>query len=263
MIYSVFNHYKNVIKFNFFVEQQITNGNSVGVQSDENLEFLKEQMKNHQDFVERERETLIWMLGVIVSIVGGTLAFIGIKSKKDLENLIEKIYSEQIGELVEDKLQRAVGDNAELEFLKRSVKRERAAKSKKILFAYADDDGKAKLEGLLKLLPYDIRSSNDPVKLKNDPSEIKNAFSQKDIVVYCVPSSEWALPANDKVSEEKRYENSSYKKCIDTLENNFLILWTEKFIYKKATEGENHITVNYKVKCLETLSTLLYLEIPS
>ena len=120
--------------------------------TDSNLEFLKDQMKSHQefiereqrtlaeqlkshqDFVERERETLIWMLGIIVTIAGGIFAFIGIKSKTDVEEIIEGIYENQISDQLDTLLNRKLEGKENVNYLVKMVAAEKVARKKSVIF---------------------------------------------------------------------------------------------------------------------------------
>jgi len=182
------------------------------------------------DFLKEEQQTLIWMLGLILTGAIGVLAFLGVKTRKDVENIVRERY--------------------EVEFNNRlagNIEKEKFAKQKPILFIYQKEDNK-----LLSTINF-YRTNGYSVKaiptddLPKDKVLIKNKLGVAKIVVY------QAKEDNDKecisisaVCEDTKMDCIHF--CAD--------ISAPPEIRKDF--GEHSTTVNYPSKLRESLFSLLY-----
>lgn len=184
---------------------------------DPSLEFLKNEIKEHQDFIERERSFLIWMLGVILS--GGVfiLGFLGYKRKQDIEEIIEKEYRKEVQKQFEVSFSETIGGDDKKQFLEMAIEREENAFSKRICFFTQSE----RLETQIKLFddllrPYD--GSVKKIDFKDDNfNETKlNEYDKYGIFVYEVGKNEDENVLKDKIRKSLEHDNDNdLDKAID------------------------------------------------
>ena len=230
---------------------------------DPNIEFLKEQIKSHQEFIERERDFLVWMLGVIFAVGGISIGFVGMKSKKDIEQLVNNTYKGNIDDQITSLLADAVGGNKNLQYLKASVKQESRAQSKKICFIR--QEGSTTFDQII----YATRSMysdidvRDNIKVEEDTNYffselIKNQkYLDTHIFVYEVPSDEYGQDKtkNTDGSTLKYEVLNDFCKSKDRL----AILFCRNRINSDILYLDTSTTVQYFSKLYETLHTLRYI----
>ena len=236
------------------------------------IDFLKEQIKAHQDFIERERDFLVWMLGVIFAVGGALIGFWGFKSRKEVESMINERYHNEIGDQIRNMLGKAVGGNKNLRFLESAVKKEKKAHSKKVCFIKQKNS--KELDKIYNWLQDEYKNtvlSEESKEELSAPSLFSNLNEDRkyldyDIYVYEVSSEEFG---NDK----EAYDNGNpleYKILSDFCEKNNkqCILVCLMGSEEKAPRNQINIrlideihgtTVQFISKLRETLSTLLYM----
>jgi hypothetical protein len=108
-------------------------GDATGLASNssekETIAFLKEEASKHREFIESERQYLIWQLGLIITGALGILAFLGIKQRKDVEEIIEQNYRKEI----DSQLEQFIGGKKAYQYLRESIDRETRIKETEIL----------------------------------------------------------------------------------------------------------------------------------
>lgn len=243
---------------------------AVAETTDPNLEFLKEQIESHQDFIERERETLIWMMGVLVSVAGIIVAFLGIKSKKDVKELVDKHYKDEIQNQFTELLG---GDKKNVDYLVKRVKEDIEARKKKVLFilqkkkdskedalksvrlVYDEflDDGNVKA-----MFAHDFQQNKDHVMVEERMDE---KLKKYDVVVY---EAEWEMDENEKKYNVTAASVQHIKSINDYCVHNGkrAIFLTLKGLLAQDTrdelDGRLCETVNGTNKLCQSLDTLLY-----
>ena len=248
------------------------------LQTDTNIAFLEGQIKSHQEFIEREREFLVWMLGVIFAVGGACIGFVGFKSSKEIKEIIEQKYKDDIGtkfekisndldDRVEERLARAVGGNENLQYLKTAVKKEKDARSKNIYFIKQKDS--EKLDEVISWIEKfygentngKITSAHASPNLFNSLKEDKK-YLEYDIFIYEVSFDEFI---SEDGNTSKRDENLNYKVlsdfCKDENKQCVLACFPVKGrsnINQENIKGASTTTVKFSTKLRETLQSLLY-----
>ena len=124
-------------------------------------EFLKEQTKKYQEFVEKERAEhrkfledlytkIVWFFSVVVAIVAGFITFLQIKNRKDISKLIdrsqkeasikvEKLFKEHSLKIIDEKNKDII---ISVDDLKKLLDYETNYRNKSILFLSSEADRK-------------------------------------------------------------------------------------------------------------------------
>ena len=248
---------------------------------DPNLDFLKEQIKFHQEFIESERSFLVWMLGVIFTVGGALICFFSFKSKKDLEEMLEKQYNDKIesslkelddkateildgvkndlDDEIKSSVAKATGDSENLQYLKHLIsvaKREAKALSKTICFI-KQKDSKA-FEGIIKWA-REFYNENASDRIKEEyasPELFTNLVKGKkyDIFVYEVSRNEFG-------DKRERYDDSTefeYKILNDFCkeQGKRALLFCKEYINRDIIDNIT-TPAKFEDKLRETLSSLL------
>ncbi|MDR1134676.1 MAG: hypothetical protein LBL49_00630 [Clostridiales Family XIII bacterium] len=247
------------------LDQSEQSGIVIGA-TDPNLEFLKEQIESHQDFIERERETLIWMLGVIVAIAGIILTFIGIKSKQDVEKIIDEHYKNEINK----QFTKLLDGEENVKYLKKKVLDEKAARQESVLFILQKENA---LEAVIQKYKKFLDSGNIgkelvSVRRQSDGSIIGESRMSKilndyDFVVY---EAAWEYKEDAEKSKKEPYVTSGSEKDIKLINKCCMhkkkgaIFYTSKANLVCRSELDDNFceTVNSPNKLCQSLDSLLY-----
>ena len=277
-LHSRFNDYSNVISDvqNDITEiqKEINNINTGVIQGEVseteiNLEFLKEQMRSHQEFVENERSFLLWMIGFIFTAGGVLIGFFGFKSRQEVEAILDRKYRFRVDSLVDEMLTNAVGGNENRQFLESAIEKERNAQLKKVYFIKQKDSDK--LDEVLdwtKELHGGIVKSTSPKIAEASPSLFSRLkedqkFLEYSIFIYEVSGKEF----NEKEKPEKNnYDDGhplEYKLlsdfCVVNDKQCILVCRPGNQITASIINEMHATTVNFISKLRETLFALLYM----
>jgi len=265
---------------------------------DPSIEFLQSEIRAHQEFIERERTFLLWMLGVILSGAVFILGFLGYKRKQDIEDIIDKEYRKEIQKQFEESLYEIIGKDDNIQYLQSAIEKEKKARNKNICFFIQSDNLQTQIElfrGFLEPFGGEVHNGNF--------DQCLDEYSKFDVFVYEVDENE----NNDNLFNEKEIKNETilskllhakaehesiynilYKKSFDDQEikeylkerisqQNYKKLnnWCKKNEKKCVLYCHNNIkvelnpeigisqdittTVKFPSKLVETLYTLLYL----
>ena len=232
------------------LEESISDNKQIIVTTDANLEFLKEQIKNHQEFIERERQFLLWMLIAIINIAVFVLAFFNFKTANDIKESIEKQFETKYGDMVVEYIAEAVDDDESLTYLKQAVKAEKNARNKRILFF--NQEGTETFDSLVKsckrFLPQDSVLSIPFVKSELNRLDERNDF---DIIVYEVIENEFGT--QDDPSLPYRQIDSHCEKS-----KQHCILYCTDIVNKKSLSEEFTTLVQLKLTLRDAIYSLLY-----
>ena len=254
------------------------------VLADAKIEFLAEQIKAHQQFIEAERNKLIWMLGIIFTAGGTVIGFFGVKSKNDIEAMLDETYREEINKRVdkmvnnigaddltiekidtqvEKMLAKSIGGNDNFQYLKSAVKLERFARTKGVYFI--EQDGSECLDDVKSWIEERFADTEDCGKHKMVTAsqelvrdiDAQKSYFEYDIFVYEVSAEE--LGPDKKKREDggdllykelSAFCKSKKKQC--------LLLCKDR-INLSNIDGNYTTTVQYVSKLRESLSALLYI----
>ena len=240
---------------------------SQSAQIDAKIAFLTEQIMAHQKFIETERDKLIWMLGIIFTIGGTVIGFLGFKTKKDVEAVLDESFRGEIDaqakKMVDKILAKSVGGNENLQFLKSSVILEKRARSKGVYFVH--QKGSENLDMVKEWIEerFQDTDSRDNYAMvtasRKLPDEIKESkvYRYYDIFVYEVSSEELG-------KEKTHYDDGTdltYKRFSDLCKEKKkqCIMLCHGDINRSNIDGMCTTTVTYVSKLRETLSALLYI----
>lgn len=214
------------------------------------IAFLKEETSQHRNFIEQQRQQLIWLVGAIAAIAVAMHGFLGLKRRKDVENLIEENYKECIDGRVNRQINILLGGEEKREYLESCVNKESQAKQKAILFLRTDSCTQLsevidslKEMGFNKLKDRIIPANASPDYLKE---LINNENGGTHIVIYEVGGT-------SSQAERSTYELIS-KICEEM--KKYCIIYIKGRI--EGTLGTTTSYSNMIVTVYERLNTLLY-----
>lgn len=163
------------------------------------IEFLKSESTEFRDFVERQQDYLLWLIGVIGLGAGAIITFFGIKTKKDISEIVHTECREQMNDVITQ----FVGGNKKVRYLKECIEKEKMAKNKKIKFIFqeARDSNLERIYIFLCEQGYEAEKS----VITSDISEerISQIVNGCDMVIYQVSEEECNETDRDKVNYAK------------------------------------------------------------
>ena len=218
------------------------------------LSYMESEMTNYREFIQREREYLMWLLGVLIGGIIMLLSFFGWSTKKEIKESVKEIFQKKAKDIIEEKMIEYISDpdnengstQKRLEYLRDAVTREENHQKMRIKFLTQQ----RKLEGekvlkdaqeLLSKKGLNIQKEEkidfDRLIQKSD-DEIREYFNkffgECDILVYEVNYLEELAkkesPSNDNNSDNDNNSNQEIKA-----------------IYKKISElaGKDHYCIFY------------------
>ena len=230
-----------------------------------NLEFLSNQTKSHQDFIEQERGFLVYMLSGVFAIGGALICLFGFKSRKDIEETLDKKYAEEIDAKVNSALARALGDNDRLQYLVSAVEKESHAQGKKVCLIRQKNS--QELGSVIKWAQafYSANPDRSVAVIEAPPSlsyalDSDDMYQKCDVIVYEVSPDEFD-EKEVKAKQKASGEDFEYKILSDFCKANGKqsILFCSGSINRDIIDIKTTTPAKYPNKVLETLSTLLYL----
>jgi hypothetical protein len=144
-------------------------GEDVGAQNSvegEAIIFLQEEIEAHREFIERERQFLVWFLSVIGTLATGLIAFFGIQQHRDVERIIKGNYRKIIDRQIGDYVNHNIADEDQREYLKKLIEREKEISEAAILAIVQNDEPGAGLN-----IAYQQLEDNGQAGLKKISAE--------------------------------------------------------------------------------------------
>lgn len=185
------------------------------------IDFLENEIAKYREFVEKQQDYLIKIVSMIGVILTALFGFFEIKGRKDIENMIQEQYTDQ----VETEISKFIGGNENKKYLDKCIKKEHDAKNKKILFLLQQSESKNLIEvyDILKNQQYQVEKKKVRGNVKN--REIDNLVEEYDIIVYQVDEKEYKQQGVDPD------ENVAYARIADRCNNNrvYGILYCDRF----------------------------------
>jgi hypothetical protein len=227
-----------------------------------NLEFLKEEIKGHQEFIERERQFLVWMLGVILIGAGLVIAFFSFKTKKSIEKSISRKYEEEYEREFKRQLSKELHNDETLTYLQKAIGLEANAFSKRVLFIKQPKS--EALDPQIALFK-DFLPEKHVLSLEFDHSKLNrlDKYENYDIIVYEVDAAaEGEKEGDDTESDTKRVERALPYRRIDdycSTHKKQCVLLCSGRINTSILDVNHTTTVNFGSKLRETLYLLLYI----
>lgn len=137
VMFQMYFMYRHIDELKYDVNQ-LTTEDVVVVDTEfsQAIDFLETEIEKYRAFVERQQDFIISMVCVLGSGLLVLAGFFSIKSKKDVDLIIE----EQYKDVIKNEIARAVGGSEKEKYLRDSINREENAKSKKVVFIYEQAD---------------------------------------------------------------------------------------------------------------------------
>lgn len=106
------------------------------------LSYMESEMTNYREFIQREREYLMWLLGVLVGGIIMLLSFFGWSTKKEIKESVKEIFQKKAKDIIEEKMIEYISDpnnesvstQKRLEYLRDAVTREENHQKMRIKF---------------------------------------------------------------------------------------------------------------------------------
>ena len=158
------------------------------------------------DFLKDERGFMMWMLGVISASAIVLLTFFGLNTKKGMEAIFSRKYSEKVDEVIE-KYEKAFDER-----LQGAIEKEKAVKSKKILFICHKDEEKTLKPSMdfFKDHMYSVYMITSDRISASEASVMKN-IGDAAVVVYQINPLEAQQPEKSNEDEAANRNNGRTK----------------------------------------------------
>lgn len=231
------------------------NNSSVQTEYTQAIDFLENEMVKYREFIEKQQDYLIWLVGLIGVGATGLIALFEIKGRKDISRIIRENYADQF----EVEMDGFIGGKKRVAFLKNCVEKEEQAKQRKILFLFQDEENEnlKAVYNILKNQDEKFQINRKIVSHKVLDKEIDNWTEENNILIYQVDKKEFKV--GGVVPDKNIVYDRIAKKCNDKkvycvlyCENNMAL---ERALYDKYFYVNN---ANYGLTLMERLFNLLY-----
>ena len=209
------------------------------------IAFLKEQAKEHDEFAGKQYKHLVWLAGAVATIVGGAAVYLGLETSIGLKKKVQA--------RIDHNLEKVLGDEKQLPYLKKSIAREKKAHTLRVLFAAMEGDA-GDIDDVRKFFAAQrYRVSAETVAV--DKKSICGAAQKYDAIVLRVPNAEYGEKRDEPDDIYRllaaRCEKSRKKQCI---------LYCPGFgkINPEKMNDQFVSTVQTHAKLRETLYMMLY-----
>lgn len=218
----------------------------------EMISFLESETARHREFIENQRQFLIWLVGAVGAVAILVMGFVGLSNKKDIKETIEAEYKEFIDKEFERRLNEAVGGNENINYLEDAVEMQKRIREKKVVFIYEEGNDSIKnvlqgVENKLKELGIETDFKKPEDIFKNGSADISGYLSSKYILVYGLSDSEFY-----KKTEKEAYtlyvkmpENSEIDKWKDGGELSDVSIKFERTVVAGSSDEEDETVKNY------------------
>lgn len=211
------------------------------------IDFLENETEKFREFVEKQQEFLIWLIGLAGVILTGVFAFFEIKGREDISKIIREQYENQ----TQKEISNIIGGEEKIKYLKNCIKKEEEAKNKKILFVFHNNENinLRKVYEILEKQRYSVKEQTIGILVQDE--EICRWTEENDIIVYQVGEDEL----------ENANENVAYARVSKTCNSKevYCILYCEKHIERELYKSCFYVNnANYGLTAIERIFNLLY-----
>ncbi|WP_392889811.1 hypothetical protein [Eubacterium limosum] len=260
------------------------------------LNFIENEMVRHQDFIETQRQHLMWLVSLIGAIGIFLIGFFGFRTRAEIQNTIAK----QELDISESGINHYIGGNENRQYLETAIQRERKAQNAKILFIeteyrklmldgtkiYFNEKVESYLQAynFLKFLPTKDKNphewtinyedfmemtSDKTLQLKienptkNYETDIKSKLDGYDLVIYEIPNRriEGKVTGDyDEVLEKiMEVDHKLYKAIYDHCkkEEIYCIVYTRNGHIKSLEDSFYTSIANFNINIIQTATTVL------
>lgn len=223
------------------------------------IDFLENEFVKYRELVENQQDYLTWLLGLVGTGLIGLFAFLGIKERKDISNILREQYTNH----VQEEIARFIGGQNKVTYLNNSIEKEEQAKSKKILFLLQHSENRNLIHvyQILQNEKYkvDIASIED--------ENIDECVKMYDIIVCQVAESENEASQKAENESEEKKTSSEKKQTVYSMisekcksQRKYVILYCEnvKLASGSYTPSFYISIANYSSTLMERIYNLLY-----
>ncbi|MCI8535529.1 MAG: hypothetical protein HFG68_08135 [Hungatella sp.] len=218
------------------------------------IDFLENEITKYREFVEKQQNFLIQLIGIFGAVLTGLFAFFKIEGAKDISNIIQEQYTNQ----VQNEIAHFIGGQDKTTYLIDCIEREKQAKNKKILFLFQNNESKNLMEvySILKDQKYQVKERK--IRGTIVDKEIHRWTNENDIIIYQVDESEFITPEFDPD------ETVTYARIATECNNKkvYSILYCENNTALKRSLYNSYFYIsnaNYGLTAMEHIFYLLYL----
>lgn len=218
------------------------------------IDFLENEIIKYREFVEKQQDYLILLIGLIGTALTGMFAFFEIRGRKDISNIIREQYTNQ----AQEEIAKFIGGQNKITYLISCIEKEEQAKNKKIIFLMQHKVNK----NLVKV--YKILKSQHQYQIKKKrisgmftDRDINHWVDENDIIIYQVDELEFkrnGFVPDEQVAYARLSKECNNKKVYCILycaKNNVL----EPSLYNSYFYISN---ANYGLTVMERIFNLLY-----
>lgn len=197
-----------------------------GLDAKDTLDFIENEVSRYREFIEKQQQFLIWLVGIVATGALSLLGFLGFKSKSDIESIIEEEYRTKIDEKVSEitakeinekcpeiatkSFDTYIGGSDKTKYLKVNIEREEKAKNKTIHFLRSDKKLPPQAEIVsdkLESLEYNINVED--INLEHDKvneiiKKINNLDAENDLIVLIVDDLELKSNWKERYRSERK-----------------------------------------------------------
>lgn len=209
------------------------------------VDFVENEFAKFREFVEKQQEFLIWLIGLVGVALTSTVAFFEIKGRKDISNIIREQYVDRTQEEIAD----FIGGEKKVKYLMDCIEKEEIAKSRKILFVLHKNENEnlRKVYEILKKQKYLVKK--DRIGDTVDEDKISCWVEKNDIIIYQVGEKEFT---NEIVFYPKISDMCNKKEV-------YCILYSEQNINRSLYDSGFYVSnANYGLTVIERIVNLLY-----
>lgn len=273
-----------------------SNGSGNKTQEQIHLDFLENEMVRHQDFIETQRQHLIWLVSLIGTIGILLIGFFGFRTRAE----IQKTIANQEMNISTAGINHYIGGNENRQYLETAIQRERKAQNAKILFIeteyrklmldgtkiYFNEKAESYLQAynFLKFLPTKDKNphewtinyedfmemtSDKTLQLKienptkNYETDIKSMLDGYDLVIYEIPNrrTEGEVTSDyEKVLKKiMAVDHQLYKEIYEHCKNKeiYCIVYTRNGRIKSLEDSFYTSIANFNINIIQTATTVL------
>lgn len=216
------------------------------------IEYLETETTKFREFVEKQQDYLIWLIGLVGTGFLTILSFLGIENRKKISELFKEQYKDQ----VESEITEYIGGQKKVEYLMKCIEKEKTAKSKKILFLLHQEVKDKKLDTIYTILQnQEYAVQRRILKNSTKEEEIGKIVDEYDVVIYRAHVSELA---DEKNSTDTLYAKVS-RKCNEKEIYGILYYTGRERFNEKEYNFSFYISIaNQPATLLERLNNVLY-----
>lgn len=217
---------------------------------EEMIDYLESEMSKHREFIENERQFLIWLMAVIGTVSLIILGFAGFSNRKEIEDTVNRTVDGFSKEAFERKLENLLEEDptfkhsyAKVDYLKAAVEKQKRIRETNIVIFYQEDQNPGVLRDCKQLFDKQCKVIEHSSKMITDTGNdfnIKTLLPDgKCIVVYEVNKKEYIDGSNSNRSNNNATQNGNesqnqtpqyyeYEKVYESCNNNniYCILYT-------------------------------------